>query len=1226
MESVVLFLTLEKRLWAIGAIRGRSKLRKPKDLRCLSYVSIILFIFIFNGSIPSFASNRASSGNACFQIFTHFSLSWIRHQDSSQQKIETLDELLYAFAHGFLPDLSNASHRDAFEIYRHLRFGDPDTNLKKDSLDEVAEILTKHPELEKEPFRNFKFVVDERNYPVTEALASFLDSQVTAAAQVRSNLFRIEANTGFWKKVLQYTDVEFKEQLARDATDEQKKTFREKSKLFKKELIEKWQSFLDSKLPPSLRSELLNSTDSPTKGALALYNILHSERERMIEAGYEIRPISQAMIDLVHTIGYFNSVTALALKSQNGMERIEGYRKILNERDLFAMELGYADHFDQLMNEIGVPAGVIVPSGVPSSVSIAETLNELEEGVIAGSERINSQSEETESRTIRHLSLIESPFRSCIGGSDCSSRTYLSLALDPNYHYFTISDKTGHSSGQITVVLGEGERGGHDQREVDHKKLRVAFLDKVQNVPNSDLAVMIEGVRRSFEEKGYTLIIPDDVGTHNGLSNEESTRRFVKEKIQTNEDEPIINFSPFSHSYEFPNQYSRADQKLASHVVARLNLSKERDLSPDELTLPWKLRKVGEGKSEDLDLRRLAQASIRLKNSRSLEDRLKYIPAMKVIRDAGLKIDSNFESTLVRWMDDPHESFQLRKQALIFQWKENLKPLSRLLMYFSRNEQIQIIQNLIDTPRYERKIQTSITNLPYLMMITRENTKVRNILVGYFTRRKIRVIRPLIERVLDAQDLPDSNVVDLIKSIETAFIKNDLKQIVQLQKFVQESKIDSEFKDDLATAYALHLNGEMNLGRTLWKCFYSQDQLARQFGERLLTKVSELKIESNSKLKIVEAYRDILSFWREKYRFRSLSQAALNWIQSEEVNPELKVSFLFTVFGSQVSEKEKFFEYYLRAIPNSQLLLVQKNIDEVSFLKVFQNEGLTQEVTQRFSVRSLLRGFKNWIETSVKSSSLSTLAEYGKIESFQFRSIKFPDGGQRVQHGSLSGEIGGDFDESIHEVTLTKDFEIQSTLVTQLQWAWVMGENPSAFRLKGSMIQILGKLILMFPNRPVEMVSWNDVQEFIRKLNNLDPDYDYRLPTEAEWEYAARAGTTHVYSFGEDSNELEDYGWHFVNSRNRTHDVASLRSNLSGLYDIHGNVSEWVQNRYQRVRPQHAVDPIGPEDGLRRVVRGGGWDDYRKYQRISARRSYEPDTHRNDLGFRLVRTRKAPVI
>jgi len=180
--------------------------------------------------------------------------------------------------------------------------------------------------------------------------------------------------------------------------------------------------------------------------------------------------------------------------------------------------------------------------------------------------------------------------------------------------------------------------------------------------------------------------------------------------------------------------------------------------------------------------------------------------------------------------------------------------------------------------------------------------------------------------------------------------------------------------------------------------------------------------------------------------------------------------------------------------------------------------------------------------------------------------------------------------------------------VTQAQWQAVMGDNPSRF--KGDTL-------------PVEQVSWKDVQKFTQFLNAREGDTKYRLPTEAEWEYAARAGTTTAYSFGDDPRQLGEYAWFGENSGTTTHPVGQKKPNPWGLYDMHGNVLEWVQDWYSKNAYKSfmstAVDPKGPSAGSRRVLRGGSWAYVAGISRLAFRRHDTPGYRYDGLGLRLLR-------
>ena len=196
-----------------------------------------------------------------------------------------------------------------------------------------------------------------------------------------------------------------------------------------------------------------------------------------------------------------------------------------------------------------------------------------------------------------------------------------------------------------------------------------------------------------------------------------------------------------------------------------------------------------------------------------------------------------------------------------------------------------------------------------------------------------------------------------------------------------------------------------------------------------------------------------------------------------------------------------------------------------------------------------------------------------------------------------------------HRVVIGRAFYLQTTEVTQAQYRRIMGKNPSHH--KGC------------DQCPVEQVSWKNAREFIRRLNAREKTNKYRLPTEAEWEYACRAGTGTVYSFGDDDDLklVDEYAWYRRNSGITTHPVGRKKANAWGLYDMHGNVLEWCQDRYARdyYRNSPTRDPPGPSFGGHRVQRGGACQ-YIPGELRSARRFWDPaDQGTIIVGFRVVR-------
>lgn len=220
--------------------------------------------------------------------------------------------------------------------------------------------------------------------------------------------------------------------------------------------------------------------------------------------------------------------------------------------------------------------------------------------------------------------------------------------------------------------------------------------------------------------------------------------------------------------------------------------------------------------------------------------------------------------------------------------------------------------------------------------------------------------------------------------------------------------------------------------------------------------------------------------------------------------------------------------------------------------------------------------------------------------------------------GSPNSETNRSSDENQVTVTISKDFSIMKTEVTQLQYFNVMGFNPSRFKniedCPDTFMKVNGQGLC--PNNPVEQVSWNDVQTFIAKLNSSEGSLVYRLPTEAEWEYAARAGSSSAYSFG--SDDINKYAWFYSNSGSKTHAVATKLANANGLFDMHGNVWEWVQDMYQGTLPG-GIDP-SVSAGSSRVVRGGSYYDFAQFFRSAYRLYVGADNRGSNLGFRLVKT------
>ena len=257
---------------------------------------------------------------------------------------------------------------------------------------------------------------------------------------------------------------------------------------------------------------------------------------------------------------------------------------------------------------------------------------------------------------------------------------------------------------------------------------------------------------------------------------------------------------------------------------------------------------------------------------------------------------------------------------------------------------------------------------------------------------------------------------------------------------------------------------------------------------------------------------------------------------------------------------------------------------------------------------------------------LSTLLIFGMIQlgcqvraqspktitnSIGMKLVLIPKG--KFTMGSPESEEARFDDETQHEVTISKDYYLGVHEVTQAQYEKVMGTKPSYFQgdeTKGSS-----------SNHPVEQVSWEEAVEFCKKLSDLPEEKAagrvYRLPTEAQWEYACRAGSKSAYISGESSKSLGDYAWFGGNSNGQTHPVGEKKANAWGLYDMHGNVWEWCSDWYGDYPKGAVSDPVGIRGGSYRVIRGGGWNDVAAYCRSAYRHWYVPSFRRSYIGFRL---------
>ncbi len=247
-------------------------------------------------------------------------------------------------------------------------------------------------------------------------------------------------------------------------------------------------------------------------------------------------------------------------------------------------------------------------------------------------------------------------------------------------------------------------------------------------------------------------------------------------------------------------------------------------------------------------------------------------------------------------------------------------------------------------------------------------------------------------------------------------------------------------------------------------------------------------------------------------------------------------------------------------------------------------------------------------DTTLQSTPVAAGAAAGDVCELSSLNIKFcwcPAG--IFQMGSDANDPAHLLNESQFEVALSKGFWLQQTEVTQRQYEALMGVNPSYF--KGETL-------------PVDSVNWTEANNFCNRLSNLPSEKAagnlYRLPTEAEWEYACRAGSTSTFCFGDDEAQLEEYAWFQKNSAQTTHPTGVKLPNAWGLHDMHGNVMEWCSDLFGNYPSGSVKDPTGANSGLLRSIRGGSWFFVPLYARSSHRDAYAAAVRYVGLGFRIV--------
>lgn len=1140
------------------------------------------------GSLPNgvlidsaMANNGAGSGTQirCEKLFNPKTQeSLISIKTLLTEDMSDLDKFGEAMTKGML---LNPQQVDLFTLYRQLYFGDPNTPIAGYALSNVNEILRIYPELKKPPFREYEMKELTKFYEAPESLNQHLKSQFQTVGQIRSNLFQVEANLGYWKKILNYQEPDLPQNLSKDEL----KIYHKKAK----DHFEKFLSRLISKTNRSLLANLQSESENYQAKVKALFKTLLRIESWLSQKGKNTQMLRQAMVDLVHTAGYANPLTQVLLKSKNGLEKIEGLKRVLDERDSLAMELGYEGHFDQLQSELHI----LFPTGLSKNENPFHQIEKLEKEVLSSPFKVH----DSLLIRVRSLSLQESPFRSCVGGSDCASRTYFSKALDPNFYYFTMTDSENNSSGHVTVVLGEAK----DFQS--HKTYKVAFLDKIQNVPNHSLLNFLTAVSKSLSEKGYYLGIPLAVGNHNGISNMESLRHFVEKEMLPMLSLKLSMFNPHPHKYEFKNAFSRAYDKLEMKLFDPSLFKIEAEINPG-------LNYEAFFAPPDLNREKMLMNFLKLKTSTDLKDLQKYVTSTSVfielIRNHSMEF-VEFEADLVKIINDKSLPEQIRKQAAfsIFMVDMNFKKWLETMALFNETETQQILTEMNQWSNSSNALKKKFGQIlnEYKDKIFLDE-KVENLSVFY---QKLN----LVFKWKNSTKESDLKKFIGIGSLSYSFEKFGLFKREEFENSLQSIFIQKKISYELRKQAFLEwlvINSE--------RLKFSTD--FSQWNENEIKDISAevIKWENSPNARFKKFYGKVVETWTQAIYKGDLGEIQnLEKIHFFNVNSKNLSGFAAILIAAHVEQKN-IIDWMLK---NPQLDLQSQDSFGHNLIEQIRLLGKA-ELAERIEGKRP--------DVATQKIVVHERQEDGKpLKAF----VKLPPG------SFMMGDL-----RKI-KVTITQPVEMMSTLVYQQLWVDIIKLSS---QFTNSKLQNL----VVYPSKyshednPVENITYKEVKLWIEGLNELSnmnsevvqkilaqllPNHQlgdfYSLPTEAEWEYVARLRglSEGKYLFGATLKNFGDYAWYSENSHYQTHPVGlkkPLMINGQPIYDMLGNVSQWMASREDiLLRDPY---PFNQGDGTEQEARGGSYFFNGPQLGTSVSISYNVSDRYSSLGFRLVRIKK----
>jgi hypothetical protein len=573
-------------------------------------------------------------------------LSWILaiqlalpHMAFAQQMppATSAEDLLTGFSENLIPDLSSAVTVQSFALYLKSKFHGASNDVTTERIQITRDILQESPDLQKPNLARVLWKEVRSTYAVTPELRSLLELITKATGRWKALLIQPQANVGEWIKLKIGNTQPFTAEIFKT--------------LMSDDLV-----------------SVLSKKDRTNAEILAAYRqALGARRQQIGEEAY--RKLYAA---LIHVLVATDTALQANLKSPDGLTAINAARTLIAEREQMAkaeMQMNYDQISQFSSNEKGA---------IPSNAHLQSQAEAIEASV-----RASPVAKVLRKRMVRSLSLAESGFRSCLA-DDCATRTYFQKAFDPNFVYFTMQDDDEGWRGHFTVVLGTASGA----------RKKVAFLDKVQGVEDRDLPGMIEAARLSLAEYGYELVIPENLGGHNGISNSSMTTAAIKVLPAYAQSQARYGkFIPHPTTHSFRNAYSRSDEKLKVRAVLQLS-----DITQAFETVPSPAPRTTSG---GVSLWHLIEMNFALKAG-SPEEQIKYINVMELLEQNNLPVDPEFFTTIHKWLTDKSTSIKLRYRAMTYLLRAQSQTIENYLPMFTPAELKTLVQNWAQKEKLNR--------------------------------------------------------------------------------------------------------------------------------------------------------------------------------------------------------------------------------------------------------------------------------------------------------------------------------------------------------------------------------------------------------------------------------------------------------------------------------------------------------------------------------------------